>query len=86
MPPRWMAFCLGEPIHILKPGETVRIAVQVEEMVPQSGESDLLPFTLRAWLPGAPAADIYSTFHVSVATAALTDPYSDSGSPSPQIP
>lgn len=72
MPPGWTAFCLGEPLHILKPGETVQLDVQVEEMVPQPGESDLLPFTLRAWLPGAPATDVYATFHVSAAAAART--------------
>jgi len=65
MPPGWMALCLGEPTHIIKPGEAVQIEVQVEEMVPQTNEYDLLPFTLRACLPGAPAADVFSTFHVS---------------------
>jgi len=84
MPPGWMALCLGEPIFILKPGETVQIDVQVEEMVRQASESDLLPFTLRAWLPGASAADVFATFHVSASAAARTDPFS--GSSSSQIP
>jgi hypothetical protein len=75
VPPGWMALCLGEPAHIIKPGEAVQIDVQVEEMIPQSGEYDLLPFTLRAWLPGAPAADVFSTFHVSATVPDRPDAY-----------